>query len=154
GGVPQPRDPSPDGPPRASARQRLLLPAGRHPLSSSPAPPGLARSRPARPLRSRLTRRGRALLAGLVIASVLAAVVLVWLAAAGGAQAASNGVPPGSVKRSMTQVVVRPGQTLWAIALRVQPGADPRAVVQEIVDANGLPGPSIQPGERLWVPKA
>jgi LysM repeat protein len=89
----------------------------------------------------------------LAVVSGLAVVAVVWLTAAAGAQAASSGVPAGDVYRSMTQVVVQPGQSLWAIASQVQPSADPGAVVQQIIDANGLRSQSVQPGERLWVPK-
>jgi LysM repeat protein len=53
----------------------------------------------------------------------------------------------------MTRVVVRPGQTLWSIAVRAEPTADPRVVVQEIIDANSLTGPAIQAGAVLWVPR-
>jgi LysM repeat protein len=53
----------------------------------------------------------------------------------------------------MAQVVVRPGQTLWSIAERAEPAADPRIVVQQIIEFNALSGPVIQPGESLWVPK-
>jgi hypothetical protein len=94
------------------------------------------------------------LLTALVVASTLAVAVLLWLSAAAGAQAASSGGSPGSVYRNLTRVVVQPGQSLWAIALRAAPGADPRVVVQRIIDLNGLSGQSIQPGERLWVPRA
>jgi hypothetical protein len=50
-------------------------------------------------------------------------------------------------------VVVRPGQSLWSIALWAQPAADPRVIVQEIIDLNALHGAAVQAGERLWVPK-
>ncbi|MDR0342006.1 MAG: LysM peptidoglycan-binding domain-containing protein, partial [Nocardiopsaceae bacterium] len=120
------------------------------------APGSLERPAPRarKPLGSRLTRRGRVLLTALVAASTLAVAVLLWLSAAAGAQAASSGASPGSVYRNLTRVVVQPGQSLWTIALRAAPGADPRVVVQRIIDLNGLGGQSIQPGERLWVPSA
>lgn len=94
------------------------------------------------------------LLTALVAVSTLAVAVLLWLSAAAGAQAASSGASPGSVYRNLTRVVVQPGQSLWTIALRAAPGADPRVVVQRIIDLNGLSGQPIQPGERLWVPRA
>jgi LysM repeat protein len=53
----------------------------------------------------------------------------------------------------MTRVVVRPGQTLWSIASQAEPTADPRLVIQQIIQANSLSGPVIQPGQSLWVPK-
>ena len=125
------------------------------------APAGVARVGVARPARSwqaqrpgpaRLTRRGRVVVMGLLTAAALLAAVLLWLTAAR-AQAASGGSPPGSVYRNLTSVVVHPGQTLWSIALRVQPSADPRIVVQQIIEFNALTGTGIEPGERLWVPR-
>jgi hypothetical protein len=53
----------------------------------------------------------------------------------------------------MLRVVVRPGETLWSIAVRTDPAADPRAVIHEIIDDNALRGPAIQAGQVLWVPR-
>jgi LysM domain len=113
-------------------------------------------TRPARsgqPGRVRLTRRGRVVLAALGVVTVTAMVTLFWLSAAGGAQAASHGPRGGAAYRGMTRVVVRPGQTLWSIASQAEPAADPRLVIQQIIEANALGGPGIQPGQSLWVPK-
>jgi LysM domain-containing protein len=90
---------------------------------------------------------------GASIAGLLLVAGLAWLGGTATAQAAGPQQHSGSVYRNLAAVVVRPGQTLWEIALRAQPSADPRAVVQEIVDLNALPGSAIEPGERLWVPK-
>lgn len=46
--------------------------------------------------------------------------------------------------------VVESGDTLWAIALELQPEADPRPVVDALADRNG--GPALQVGQRLVVP--
>lgn len=43
--------------------------------------------------------------------------------------------------------VVRPGDTLWAIARRIQPAGDVRPLVARLARANG--GPAIVPGQRL-----
>lgn len=98
----------------------------------------------------RLTRRGR-----IVVAVLLAAlaVLTVGLTAVAQAQAASSRSSAAAVRRSVTRVVVMPGQTLWSIALRADPAADPRVVVQQIVDVNGLRTTALQPGEQLWVPR-
>jgi Tfp pilus assembly protein FimV len=48
--------------------------------------------------------------------------------------------------------LVRPGDTLWAIAERVAPGEDPRPVVDAIADANGIDAGALVPGQRLVVP--
>jgi LysM repeat protein len=47
--------------------------------------------------------------------------------------------------------VVKPGDTLWAIALE-QYGGDPRVAVWEIRDRNRLPGTTVQPGQILVLP--
>ncbi len=109
--------------------------------------------RPARPGAVRLTRRGRRVVAGLVIALTAVAVALIWLAAAGGAAASDHGAPARAVYQGLTQVVVRPGQTLWSIAAAAEPSADPRVVIQQIVEANALTGATIHSGQLLWVPE-
>jgi hypothetical protein len=119
------------------------------PLRGSAVAPSAA-SRPA-PLR--LTRRGRRLAATLAVGAATLALILGWLVLAGGAQAADHGVP-GAGHAGMARVVVQPGQTLWAIAAAADPGADPRAVVAEIMQVNALSTAAIQPGEQLWVPKS
>jgi Tfp pilus assembly protein FimV len=43
--------------------------------------------------------------------------------------------------------VVKPGDTLWSIAVQIAPDSDPRAVVAELREANG--GAVLQVGERL-----
>jgi hypothetical protein len=47
--------------------------------------------------------------------------------------------------------VVRPADTLWAIAERNYPG-DPRAAVWELRQRNGLRGSTIAPGQVLMLP--
>lgn len=49
-------------------------------------------------------------------------------------------------------VVVRPGDTLWSIAGRTEPQADPRAVVEAITAANDVDPEALVPGQRLVVP--
>jgi Tfp pilus assembly protein FimV len=46
--------------------------------------------------------------------------------------------------------VVQPGDTLWSIAARVRPGADPRPLVQALT--SDLGGASLRPGEALQLP--
>ena len=53
----------------------------------------------------------------------------------------------------MTQVVVRPGQTLWSIAAAAEPSANTWTVVQQITQVNALNGPVVRAGQLLWVPK-
>jgi LysM repeat protein len=49
-------------------------------------------------------------------------------------------------------VTVAAGDTLWSIAARRYPDADPREKVFQIEQLNHLAGPTIVPGERLRVP--
>ena len=102
----------------------------------------------------RLTRRGRIVVAVMLTVASLSLVVLAWLAiAARAAQAADGGQPPGAVYQNLTSIVVHPGQTLWSIASQAEPSADPRVVMQQIIDLNALAGTSVEPGQRLWVPR-
>jgi nucleoid-associated protein YgaU len=92
---------------------------------------------------SRLTPRGRAAV-GLVwlVLAVLATVPFLRLD--GG-----QDEPP----RVTTTVVVEPGDTLWALARKIDAAADPRAVIGSIVELNGLSsGADIHPGDVLVVP--
>jgi hypothetical protein len=56
--------------------------------------------------------------------------------------------------RVVSPVVVQPGDTLWAVAQRADPGADPRAVIDRIKELNGLHGNSVVEGAVLQVPVA
>ena len=95
----------------------------------------------------RLTRRGRAVMAGV---SALAIGAL-SIALATAAQASHAGQPaPG---RYAAKVEVRPGQSLWSLAEAYDPDADPRLVVQQIRLLNSMAGDQVQPGEVLWVPR-
>lgn len=126
-------------------------PAG-EPRGGAPGYPAVVPARRGRGVR--LTRRGRRVIVGFVAAVVVAAAAALWLAAATGAQAANHGVAPGTVEQSMTAVVVQPGQTLWSIALRAEPSADPRVVISQIVEFNALGSDVVVPGERIWVPRS
>ena len=115
-------------------------------MSTMPAA-ALPRNRPVRtPVR--LTRRGR-----IVIAAVAALLVtIVLLIASEVAQAANHSVPARAAEQDLTQVVVRPGQSLWSVAEAADPEEDTRLVIQQIIDLNGLTGDVIVAGQRLWVP--
>jgi len=110
---------------------------------------------PARPVRTRtrLTRRGRIVVAALITAGVVLVAALAWLAGTTRAQAAGSGPPASAVYHSLRSVVVQPGESLWAIAEQADPAGDPRSVMQEIIDINALRGTSVQPGQRLWLPR-
>jgi len=103
--------------------------------------------------RTRLTRRGRRLVWAFAVLLLMAVITPVLLAVASGAQAGNHGVPPSMVRAAMRQVVVKPGQSLWSIALNAEPQADPRVVIQQIMDLNALGSQVVVPGESLWVPR-
>jgi hypothetical protein len=50
--------------------------------------------------------------------------------------------------------VVESGDTLWAIASRMRPGADPRPLIQQIQQVNGVEAGSLAPGRSLMIPAA
>jgi nucleoid-associated protein YgaU len=101
----------------------------------------------------RLTRRGRAVVVVLAILAATGVAMLLWLGMAAGAQASSHGQPARAGYQGMTQVVVRPGQTLWSIASAAEPSAGTWAVIQQIINANALAGDAIHAGQLLWVPR-
>jgi hypothetical protein len=149
GAVPRPRMPQ-DGPPSVPGREEGPRPA-RGPAQPGRDAPGVRRGADRRPVR--LTRRGRCVLwvaAGLILAALLTPVLMM---AATGAQAANHGVAASAVRAGMRPVKVRPGDSLWSIALRAEPEADPRVVSQEIIQFNALSGSVLVPGETLWVPR-
>jgi nucleoid-associated protein YgaU len=101
----------------------------------------------------RLTRRGRIVVSALAGVGVAMLAALIWFAVAARAQAAGHVMPGTPAAHSMLRVVVRPGDTLWSIATKADPTADPRIVIQQIVDDNVLVGTAITAGQVLWVPR-
>jgi hypothetical protein len=81
----------------------------------------------------------------------LGAVVVAGLLAMGMVGARTGA---GSPRPSAARVyVVRPGDTLWGIAVRAAgPQADPRPTVDRLIAANHLGNSTITPGERLSLP--
>jgi hypothetical protein len=79
-----------------------------------------------------------------LFAAALGLGVLLTAAHAG---AALGGTTTTSPERSphVESIVVRPGDTLWTIAERLAPHADPRGVVDQLSSALGTS--SVQPGE-------
>ncbi|HEY0486291.1 MAG TPA: LysM peptidoglycan-binding domain-containing protein [Mycobacteriales bacterium] len=93
----------------------------------------------------RLTRRGRAVVVGLLLnVAVAAAAVLLALAGSGA---------PADRNASTSTVVVQSGDTLWGIATRVDPHGDPRATMAELRRLNGLSGSTIEAGQELVLPQ-
>ena len=104
------------------------------------APVGAAPRRSAR-----LTRRGRLVLLLALVALVLAAFTL-------GRSASSQAATSTSAATPYAQTTVHVGESLWAVAKRVAPGHDPRAVVQEIRELNHLQSASVRAGQQLLLP--
>lgn len=87
-------------------------------------------------------RRRRLVALAIVVSLVLGVVSVVWSSGAGSET-------PVEPTESVT-VVVQPGDTLWAIATELDPGADPRALVDRLTDLAG--STALQPGQELVVP--
>jgi Tfp pilus assembly protein FimV len=88
-------------------------------------------------------RRRRALLVG---SSVLVVALITGpVAHAAGHQKRADRPPTRTY-------VVRPGDTLWAIATVSFPGVDPRRAVAAIEGSNGLTGPNLVAGQALRIP--
>jgi LysM repeat protein len=90
----------------------------------------------------RLTRRGRLVL--IALALLLAAIAVLLVAPASQAAGPTGPAPT---------VVVERGDTLWSIAARYAPGRDPFATIDEIRQLNRLSDYTIQPGQRLTLPR-
>ena len=80
------------------------------------------------------------------------AVAIVGLLAA--ASVGLAGVALGGGAPSQTSLTVRPGDTLWSIAVAHYPDADPRERIDAIERLNSLNGPQIEVGENLQLPPA
>ena len=92
----------------------------------------------------RLTRRGRAVVLGLlVLVASMASAVLFTTAS----RAESRPATPAPT------ITVEPGDTLWDIAVRVEPGRDGQAAVAELRKINRLDSVDLQPGQVLILPK-
>jgi LysM domain len=104
----------------------------------------------AAPASLRLTMRGRIVVA---VAAALLVSLLSLLATGAAAQATGHAEPARVADRNLTQVVVRPGQSLWSVAENADPNADPQSVMQQIIELNGLTSDVIQAGQELWVPR-
>ena len=93
-----------------------------------------------------------------VLVAALAVLVSVLIALRAGSQSATAGTTPGDgamvapVPTALVTRTVVPGDTLWAIASSVDPGADPRPMVDRIMRLNGLTSGDVAVGRHLVVP--
>jgi len=89
-------------------------------------------------------------MAALSLAFAVAVGALVGVASIGNQAAASRG---GQLDSSnSTTVTVMPGDTLWGIAERLDPGSDPRPLVHELAALAGRG--VLQPGQVLTIPNS
>jgi LysM repeat protein len=109
-----------------------------------------AASRPGKPPRLRLTRRGRVVLIGLPL--VLLAAAILSLAGLLNSPAKAADSASGLTVTPAVSVTVQPGESLWAIAGKVDPDRDPRDVIADIVQLNDLQAGKVMPGQQLYVP--
>jgi hypothetical protein len=93
----------------------------------------------------RITRRGRIVLSALFALPVL---VLSLVLASPGALAEST-----ESANDFEYVTVLSGDTLWTIAELVDPQADPRDVVAQIMNLNQLQNAALKPGQQLAIPR-
>jgi hypothetical protein len=95
--------------------------------------------------RVQLTRRGRLV----VVLSVLAMLVVGFSI---GGHVSSQAASSTGVQHART-VTVEPGESLWAVAVRIAPHADPRLVVDRIAQINHLSADQVFAGQQLVVPE-
>ena len=110
-----------------------------------PAGPAVQARQPAR-----LTRRGR-----LAVTLALVAVSTGLLGLAQPQAFALSSLARGRSHGPATaRITVHPGETLWAIAGRVAPNADPRSTIARLESMNHLGSSTVPAGSVLLVPAA
>ena len=126
-------------------RRRLRCESGsprRGAVTARSSAPTRARSVPGHRPALHLTRRGR------VVALLLLFLVLTVAFSVGRVTSTALGSQNGSA----AEVVVQRGDTLWSIAERTNPDADPRSVSADLMAVNGLASPSLEVGQHLRLP--
>jgi LysM domain len=96
--------------------------------------------------RLRLTRRGRA---GLLFLAATPLVIAALLFALNGGQASAS--LEGS-SNSFQYVTVDGGESLWQVAQEIAPNADPRDVIQQLMQLNQLDSADVFAGVQLAIP--
>lgn len=94
----------------------------------------------------RLTRRGRGAVLLLLVGLLLAAFSL--------GRVGSSASTSRPLRPALEQTTVHAGDSLWSVARRVAPSADPRMVVLQLRRLNHLPGGELQVGQQLVLPRA
>lgn len=149
----------PGGPVRiAPAREGASRPVTSGRPAPRPAAPRGAAPRPATPRGAAARPRVAAPAPGLRLtprARRLAVVLAVGVGVAVGAwvdSLASGGEGEQLRLVGESSVVVRSGDSLWSIAASIAGDEDPRAVIDEIQQLNGLEGAELVPGQTLQLP--
>ena len=93
--------------------------------------------------------RRRRFVLGTVAAGLLVALALPW-SGTGGSLATPGPALAGEKVVSHFSYVVERGDTVWSIAVRLDPTGDPRPVVAKLEAEVG--GPNVVPGEQLTLP--
>ena len=101
--------------------------------------------RPVDPRRLAVYRRRRAIAVAFVLLVVGTILVLAFI----GGRVSADGSSPGEV-RPAAVYVVRPGDTLWDLAVAIAPDRDPRVVVAALERSAG--GAAVHPGQRIVLP--
>lgn len=131
----------------AQPRSVQRRPVQRRPVQRRSVTSPAVTSGPGNTTHLRLTRRGRNVLVGLVSIPLVAGALMFALNAENSAAAAGAGN-----HASFEYVTVQSGQSLWSIAEKVAPNADPRDVIASIVSLNQITSGVVSPGERLAIP--
>lgn len=98
--------------------------------------------------RLRLTTRGRRVLVSLAALPAVVALSAAMISGGSALATRADGAPAGS----FDTVTVQAGDSLWAIAERVAPAADPRDVVAAFSHLNGLDAGLVSAGQELAIP--
>lgn len=96
--------------------------------------------------RLRLTKRGRAVLLFLA-ATPLVIAALFFALNGGGAHASLEGSDA-----AFSYVTVGSGESLWQVAQQIAPNADPRDVIEQIMQLNQLDSADVYAGAQLAIP--
>lgn len=105
--------------------------------------------------RLRITARGRVVLALVVLTPIVAAAIAMSSSPASASSASESGASESgaqSIAADFTYVTVDAGESLWSVAERIAPAADPREVITEIQLLNGLDDSAVAAGQSLAIP--
>ncbi len=125
----------------ATAARPVFVPVERARLSGE---------RAARRQSLQLTRRGRLLLVGVPVVLAVATLLMLLASFSSSAKASVDASTSGAL--ATLSVNVAQGETLWSLAGAYAPERDPRDVVAEIVEYNGLGSSTVHAGQAIEIP--